>query len=85
MANLYDLDYKKDKHKKCTGCIPEKGDLKCIFRGLLATYREAEGLLECPCFECLVKVTCNKQCKERIVYFKNNIEDLMVKCNVHSL
>ena len=54
------------KVEDCKGCIIYSTDYKCYF-----IYKD----MVCPCTTCLVKVMCNKNCKE----FNKHKEDLTIK------
>ena len=60
----------KEKRKLCLGCdsfvVNSTGNLNC---GLPPIYNSKD---KCPCFECLVKVTCTKSC-DKFKNFKNII------------
>ena len=62
------------KKDNCTGCKPVKGSHRCVLSGIVHKFPKVK--VECPCFECLVKVMCIEQCSERQDYFTNNIERL---------
>lgn len=53
--------------KYCTGCLLKRRMIhnKSLTPCIIATYNKCK---ECPCINCLVKVTCNKrnQCRERV-------------------
>ena len=56
---------------RCKGCPPTKEVHQCKLTHILSKYPKVK--IDCPCFECLVKVTCRKQCYKRRDYFVNNI------------
>ncbi len=53
--------------KYCTGCLIKRRMIhnKSLTACVIATYNKCK---ECPCLNCLVKVTCDKRnrCKERV-------------------
>jgi hypothetical protein len=53
--------------KYCTGCLIKRRMIhnKSVTSCIIATYNKCK---ECPCLNCLVKVTCDKRnrCKERV-------------------
>jgi hypothetical protein len=62
--------------ERCRRCHREKGAMICILENIT---KIRPDLVECPCFECLVKVTCKKQCEDRTAYFNYNISDFQIK------
>lgn len=60
-------------NERCRGCHKKKGTMTCILENIVEIRPD---LVECPCFECLVKVTCNKQCEKRRGYFNHSISEI---------
>ena len=60
------------KDIRCRGCTILKGNFRCVLKEVIIRWPEIK--IKCPCFECLVKVTCMEQCHERIKYFSDNAE-----------
>jgi hypothetical protein len=61
---------------RCKGCIVDKKNYGCLLTEIV---KVRPDLVDCPCFECIVKVTCNEQCEVRTAYFLNNINTLQVR------
>jgi len=66
--------------KRCRSCHTKKGNLTCVLSSVLIEFPDTE--IDCPCFECLVKPACMKQCDDRKRYFQNNIERIKEACGL---
>ena len=63
-------------NEKCRGCNREKGSFVCIL--ILAIESDPDAKIDCPCFECLVKVICREQCDQRKIYFRQKAETIKI-------
>jgi hypothetical protein len=62
--------------EKCRGCDREKGAFVCVL--ILSIDFYPDNKIDCPCFDCLVKVMCREQCDQRKTYFLQNAEIIKI-------